>query len=107
MSGLDGFPNETVRLRSRDPDLSIAARSRSDRLSAGEVDRLVLRGAAGHLTPGWILPLNHHFHYLAYMLRIVDSLYLALPVKQYLKPIPFFLFLNRINHDQRRCVGPG
>src|SRR5665213_3369280 len=39
------------------------------------------------------------------MLRVIDPLNLALPVKQYLKPLGFLAFRDRVDHGKRGRIG--
>src|SRR5208282_4444196 len=69
-----------------------------------EIKRLVLRGAADHLSTGRVLPFHHHLKRLAQMPAVACPLDLSLVLLQDLQAARFLGVRNRIGVLERRRV---
>ena len=66
---------------------------------------LFCAATAGDLASCRIQSLHHHFHFLAQMIGIIDSLNFTLSVKSCLKSLGLLRFRNGIDHGERRRIG--
>src|ERR1019366_7862550 len=85
--------------------LNIATWGRGNRVRPCEIYRLILTAASGNLASCWIMTLKHNLNYPPEVPRVIDSLDLALTVKQYLKPLGLLAFRDRVDHGKRGRIG--